>query len=31
MSEIYKTIIPNIKDEEGDDVILKIVFNKNIY
>lgn len=31
MSEIYETIIPNIKDEEGDDVILKMVFNKNIY
>lgn len=31
MTETYKTIIPNIKDEEGDDVILKMVFNKNIY
>jgi len=29
MSETYTTIIPNVKDEEGDDVILKIVFKKN--
>lgn len=31
MSETYTTIIPNVKDEEGDDVILKFVFKKNIY
>lgn len=29
MSETYTTIIPNVKDEEGDDVSLKIVFKKN--
>jgi hypothetical protein len=28
MSETYTTIIPNVKDEEGDDVSLKIVFEK---
>ena len=28
MSETYTTIIPNVKDEEGDDVSLKIVFKK---
>ena len=31
MSETYTTIIPNVKDEEGDDVSLKIVFKKNLY
>lgn len=31
MSETYTTIIPNVKDEEGDDIILKIVFEKNTY
>ncbi len=29
MSETYTTIIPNVKDEEGDEVRLKIVFKKN--
>lgn len=29
MSETYTTIIPNTKDEEGNDVILKIIFKKN--
>ena len=28
MSETYTTIIPNVKDEEEDDVSLKIVFKK---
>lgn len=28
MSETYTTIVPNVKDEEGDDVSLKIVFEK---
>jgi len=28
MSETYTTIIPNVKDEEGDEVRLKIVFKK---
>lgn len=28
MSETYSTTIPNVKDEEGDDVYLKIVFEK---
>lgn len=28
MSETYTTIIPNVKDDEGDDVSLKIVFKK---
>ena len=28
MSETYTTIIPNVKDEEGDDIILKIIFKK---
>lgn len=28
MSETYTTIIPNVKDEEGNDVSLKIVFKK---
>jgi hypothetical protein len=31
MSETYTTIIPNVKDEEGDDVSLKIIFEKNLY
>lgn len=31
MSETYTTIIPNVKDEEGDDVSLKIVFKKKLY
>ncbi len=31
MSETYTTIIPNVKDEEGDDIILKIIFEKNMY
>ena len=31
MSETYTTIVPNVKDEEGDDVSLKIVFKKNLY
>jgi len=28
MSETYTTIIPNVKDNEGDDLHLKIVFEK---
>jgi len=28
MGETYTTIILNVKDEEGDDVSLKIVFKK---
>ncbi len=31
MSETYTTIIPNVKDEEGEDALLKIVFKKNLY
>ena len=31
MSETYTTIIPNVKDEKEDDVILKIIFKKNLY
>lgn len=28
MSETYSTTIPNVKDEDGDDVYIKIVFEK---
>lgn len=28
MSETFTTIIPNVKDEEGEDALLKIVFKK---
>lgn len=31
MSETYTTIIPNVKDEKGEDVLLKIVFKKTLY
>jgi hypothetical protein len=31
MSETFTTIISNVKDEEGDDALLKIVFKKNLY